>query len=200
MPVGATSRRAHSVAEPASAPNRIIEIGRIQHKAGADVAPVIAARLRERGLADARLVSEPTGGAPFVTGRVSDDGFDVGSMSWRWWGATSIVLGSIGAGVGGVFLALGAATDDRDLQSIAPVAVGLLVGGAVVLTAGILMRSIPPQDYGESTITAELDVRRGKESKPLKIVDHAVVGDPFPENNAAEFADGIANGIAAEAR
>ena len=177
-------------------PKARVDIGPIVSDRGVDLGPVVAARMRERRLADARYVAAPTGATPYVTGRVRTERGDAG-----WSGASRasmwlIPIGGIALVPGTVMLVAGSNSSDQGASTVANIG-GVAVGLGVAALAGGLLLLSQPSRYREASLVADLQVRRGPSATAIKARDETTVyHDLYVEDAAGgPLLDGVVNTI-----
>jgi len=167
---------------------------------GVDIGPAIAERMRERGLADAHVVAEPSGSAPYVDGKIhlvdADRGRSFGLVLGE---VTLLVVGGLTDLVGGMLWGIGAGSSDPGGPGLAAGGAGTLAVGLALTGLGIYLAAHPSR-YMDATVAADLNVARGPRTTPLQIEDKASVwhNTDEPQAGGAKLLDGVVNGICTE--
>ena len=184
----------HTVKPPAQPdPRAPLDVGPIVDEQGTDLGPVVAERLRERGLADAHYIGAPNGDTPYVDGRVRASDADRGGSGSVLSGSFLLGGGITSAAMGSTFLAIGQDYKGNDMKP----------AGAVLLSAGIALTVLGiwfltrPSRYMSGTMTADLDMRRGASTTPFHVEDKAIVRHGIDEvdEGGRKLLDGVVDGV-----
>jgi len=193
----------HSILPPQTpTPQSRLEVGPVLTDQGVDVGPAIAERIRERGLADAHVVAEPSGSGTYVDGQVKLSDADRGKSFGLFLGTdialvTGLTVDLLGGGL--LAAASGQSADAQGVSAVRSIGTGTLVVGLAITALGVYL-AVHPSRYMDAKVAANLHVVRGDSATPLHLEDKASVWHDAdaPQMGGRKLLDGVINGICAQ--